>query len=44
MKKIIKTIAFQIGVDILGFPVFHNHSITTAVICDGRYFKAHSKK
>jgi hypothetical protein len=25
MKKILKIIAFQIGVDVLGFPNLHNH-------------------
>ena len=27
MKKILKIIAFKIGVDCLGFPSFHNHNL-----------------
>lgn len=26
-KNIISVITFQIGVDILGFPLFHNHKV-----------------
>ena len=28
MKKILKIIAFQIGVDVLGFPKIHEHELT----------------
>ena len=44
MKKFVKIIAFQIGVDVLGFPQFHNHSLTKEVFCNGKYFKSFSKK
>lgn len=43
MKKFVTIIAFQIGVDVLGFPQFHNHALTK-VFCDGKYFKSFSKK
>ena len=44
MKKIFKIIAFQIGVDCLGFPQFHNHTIEDFKIVDSQFFRAHSKK
>ena len=28
MRKILKIIAFQIGVDVLGFPKIHEHELT----------------
>ncbi|MCT4181635.1 hypothetical protein [Elizabethkingia miricola] len=45
MKKFFKTIVFQIGVDVLGFPVFHKHQIENrSLVSDSVYFKAYSKK
>ncbi|QIY83396.1 hypothetical protein HER18_07565 [Chryseobacterium sp. NEB161] len=47
MKKFLKNIAFQIGVDILGFPQFHNHKLEGYYYIsysDSQYFKANSKK
>lgn len=44
MKKFVQILAFQIGVDILGFPNFHKHTIHRTVCFSGKYFKAHSKK
>ena len=43
MKKILTIIYFQIGVDILGFPLFTRHAKEDFVIIDSQYFKAFSK-
>lgn len=49
MKKAITIIAFQIGVDCLGFPQFHNHKVETINITSAhklptsKYFKPFSK-
>lgn len=44
MKKIFQIIAFQIGVDVLGFPQFHTHQFEDTVRVSGKYFKSYSKK
>ena len=45
MKKILKIIAFQIGVDVLGFPQFHTHEILNRnLLSSSKFFKAHTKK
>lgn len=43
MKKYIKILAFQIGVDCLGFPLFCHHEKTDYQIVDSKYFKAFRK-
>lgn len=44
MKKFLHIVAFQIGVDVLGFPEFHNHFLEKTVFVDGKYYKSFSKK
>ncbi len=44
MKKIFKIIAFQIGVDVLGFPQFINHKVEGFFVIHSQFFKAFSKK
>ncbi len=44
MKKYFLTIAFRIGVDVLGFPKIHNHCVMKEVAVDGKFFKSYSKK
>ena len=45
MKKFVKTIVFKIGIDVLGFPKFHNHHlIFEKPFSNCLYFKAFSKK
>lgn len=43
MKKVFKVLVFVIGVDCLGFPVFHRHLITNRVIIHSLFFKGYSK-
>ena len=49
MKRVITIIAFQIGVDCLGFPQFHTHEIETMEYKQNykahtsNYFKPYSK-
>lgn len=50
MKKLITVIAFQIGVDCLGFPQFHTHELETVEYAQAhkaqtsKFFKPFSKK
>ena len=41
MKKIIKIIAFQIGVDVLGFPNLHKHYLVYKGFCTYLHEKYH---
>lgn len=43
MKKLLTIIYFQVGVDVLGFPLFTRHHKEDVVIIDSQYFKAYSK-
>ncbi len=43
MRKAVKIIAFQIGVNVLGFPEFHVHRVTDLFAVHSKYFKAFSK-
>ena len=43
MKKIITVIAFQIGVDVLGMPLFFKTYKEDFFIISGKYFNAFSK-
>ena len=49
MRKVITIIAFQIGVDCLGFPQYHTHELTTVEQSPhkrqtSKYFNPYSKK
>lgn len=44
MKKIFKIIVFQIGVDVLGFPCFHKHTLSRQKFTSSQFFSANSKK
>ncbi|WP_262907413.1 hypothetical protein [Chryseobacterium sp. MFBS3-17] len=44
MKKIITIVAFRVGVDVLGFPLFCNHRIANYRIVHSQFFNAFSKK
>lgn len=44
MIKQLKTLVFCVGVDVLGFPVFHKHNIEHYSYSDSQYFRSYSKK
>jgi hypothetical protein len=39
IKKIITVVSFQIGVNIIGLPIFENHDITKAYIYKSKFHK-----
>ncbi|MBB5334730.1 hypothetical protein HNP69_002881 [Chryseobacterium koreense] len=41
MKKLLKTIVFIVGVDVLGFPAYHCHHLKYAA--NSKFFNAFSK-
>lgn len=44
MKKIFINLVFVIGVDVLGFPQFHKHSIIERIVMNSKFYKAYSKR
>lgn len=43
MKRVIKTIVFIVGVDVLGFPLYHRHTLIEHHLIHSLFFKAFSK-
>lgn len=44
MRKTLKTFVFYVGIDLLGFPMYHRHYVNQFNYSDSQFFREFSKK